>query len=162
MDQLADGSMKVKLLDVANQIESWVGQIYTLARRIESYRADPLIRDDLMNVRQSVAELKARMAHEQNEGLRKDMADTIAHRQAQAASLEELNTTMDRAELQIENTLTALGTVYSQVILVDNRDVNSARAQRLSDDVNQQVNGLSDLMSSMDDVYSQRKTTQAG
>ena len=149
--------MKVRLADVANQIESWVGQIYSLAQRVEAYRADPLIRNDLLGVQRSVAELKARLAREPNESLRRDMADTIARRQAQADSLEQLDTTMDRAELQIENTLTALGTVYSQAILIDNREVNNGRAQRLSEDVNQQVSGLSDLMSSMDEIYSQRK-----
>ena len=157
VEKLGDGPMKVKLADVAIQIESWVGQIYSLAQRVEAYRADPLIRNDLLGVQRSVAELKARMARERSESLRADMADTIARRQAQAEALEHLDDTMDRAELQIENTLTALGTVYSQVILVDNRDVNNGRAQRLSEDVNQQVSGLSDLMSSMDEIYNQRK-----
>ncbi len=161
VDGLADGPMKVKLFDVANQIEGWVGQIYSLAQRVESYRADPLLRNDLIDVRQSVAELKARLARAANDNLKQDLLDTIAHKQAQADSLQQLDNTMDRAELQIENTLTALGTVYSQVIMVDNRDVSSGRAQRLSEDVNQQVSGLSDLLTSMDDISGRRTAGQA-
>ena len=60
---------------------------------------------------------------------------------------------MDRAELQLENTLTALGTVYSQALLLDARDMDSTKTQRLRDNISEQVASLNDLQSSLDEVY---------
>ncbi|MCS7060934.1 MAG: hypothetical protein RMN25_07180, partial [Anaerolineae bacterium] len=82
-----------------------------------------------------------------------EIRDTIARRQAQVASLDKLADTMSRAELQIENTLTALGTVYSQLLLIDARDVNSARTQRLRESIVDQVHSLQDLLTSIEEVY---------
>lgn len=50
-------------------------------------------------------------------------------------------------------TLTALGTVYSQMLLIDARHVNSARTQRLPDSIVDQVNSLQDVPASIKEVY---------
>jgi hypothetical protein len=60
---------------------------------------------------------------------------------------------MQRAELQLESTLSALGTVYSQTLLVDAKDMDSGRAKRLRKDVSDQVDELKDLLTTMDEVY---------
>ena len=63
---------------------------------------------------------------------------------------------MKQAELQLEQSLTALATVYSQVQLIDAQDVASGRAERLQADIQEQVNRLSDLVSSLGEVYEYR------
>lgn len=60
---------------------------------------------------------------------------------------------MQRAELQLESTLSALGTVYSQTLLVGAKDIDSSRAKRLREDIADQVVSLEDLLTSMDEVY---------
>jgi archaellum component FlaC len=95
--------------------------------------------------------------------LRQEIGDTIGRRQDQLDNLNKLFHTMERADLQLENTLTSLGTVYSQVLLIDAGDVNSSKTQRLRESISEQVNGLQDLLSSMDEVYgnSQDQLTRA-
>jgi hypothetical protein len=155
--KLPDGPMRTRLADVANQVEEWVRRIYTLAKRVEVYRGDPLIQRDLVNAESNVSELRARLARERSPSVRTEIEDTMRRREQQRDMLQQLDDTMDRAELQMESTLTALGTVYSQILLVDAKDVDSARAQRLSEDVAEQVQGLQDVLSSVDEVYAQRR-----
>ncbi len=155
--RMPDGPMRVRLADVANQVEEWVKRIYTLARRVEVYRGDPLIQRDLVNAEGNVTELRSRLGRERSPAVRTEIEDTIRRREQQRDMLQQLDDNMDRAELQIESTLTSLGTVYSQMLLMDAKDVDSARAERLSDDVAEQVRGLQDVLSSMDEVYEQRR-----
>jgi hypothetical protein len=151
-----DGPMKVRLADVANQVEQWVGRIYTIANRLESYRGNKTIQRDMVTVQQSIAEMERRRQFERNPEIAAELEKTIQGRRDQLRTLQNLDTTMERAELQLENTLTALGTVYSQSLLIDAKDVNSGRTQRLQDSINEQVLGLQDMLHSMDEVYGSR------
>lgn len=151
--RFADSGMQGRMQDVANQVEEWVRNIYTLASRLDAFQHDSVIKNDLQTVPDSIGKLKLRLNSEDNEAIKRELNDTIARRQAQYDNLRKLEDTMERAELQLENTLTALGTVYSQMLLVDAKDVDSSKAQRLRDNIAGQVNSLQDVLSSMDEVY---------
>jgi hypothetical protein len=148
-----DGALRSRLKDVADQVQEWVLRIYTLAQRLDAYRNDSIISNDLKSVPQSIQQLQARLKMEDDESVKVEVRDTIGRRQAQLDMLKSLDTSMDRAELQLENTLTALGTVYSQMLLIDARDVKSAKTQRLRDSISDQVNSLQDVLTSLDEVY---------
>jgi hypothetical protein len=60
---------------------------------------------------------------------------------------------MERGQFQLESTITAMGTVYSQMLLLGSRDIASGRAQRLQQDVDDQVQALQDVVHTMDEVY---------
>ncbi len=47
-----------------------------------------------------------------------------------------------------------MGTVYSQMLLVGSKDVDSDRAERLRDDIRSEVSALQDLVESLNEVYS--------
>lgn len=159
--QSADGALRSRLQDVADQVEAWVQRIYSLAVRLDSYRNDSIIANDMNSVPQSIRQLQARLAGEDNEPVKAEIRDTISRRMGQYEMLKKLDTAMDSAELQLENTLTALGTVYSQMLLIDARDVNSAKTQRLRDNIADQVNSLQDVLSSLDEVYDSQRTVSA-
>jgi uncharacterized protein YoxC len=53
----------------------------------------------------------------------------------------------------MEQSLTALATIYSQVQLIDAQGVDSGRAERLQADIREQVDRLNDLVSSINEVY---------
>jgi hypothetical protein len=65
---------------------------------------------------------------------------------------------MQRAELQLEHTLTAMGTIYSQLLLVGAKDVDSGRVKRLREELSSEVQELQDVLDSMDEVYATRAT----
>jgi hypothetical protein len=60
---------------------------------------------------------------------------------------------MERARLRLENTLTAMGTIYTQTMLVGAKDIDSGRAKRLREEIGEEVNELGDVLSAMDEVY---------
>jgi hypothetical protein len=153
VERFSDSGMHTRMQDVANQVEEWVRRIYTLSRRLDTFRNDGIISNDLKTVPASIAKLRERLAREDNAEIRHELEDTIRRRQAQFESLDRLETTMDRAELQLENTLTALGTVYSQMLLIDAKDVDSSKTQRLRENILEQVNSLNDVITTMDEVY---------
>jgi hypothetical protein len=64
---------------------------------------------------------------------------------------------MTRAELCSDETVAMLGTIYSQVLLVDARDVQGPRVQRLRADIDEQVQVLSDLLDAIDEVQEHRR-----
>jgi hypothetical protein len=148
-----DSGMQTRMQDVANQVEEWVRRIYTLSRRLDTFRNDGIISNDLKSVPESIRKLQERLAREDHAEIRRELEDTIKRRKSQFESLDKLETTMDRAELQLENTLTALGTVYSQMLLIDAKDVDSSKTQRLRENILEQVNSLNDVITTMDEVY---------
>jgi hypothetical protein len=71
----------------------------------------------------------------------------------QIETINTLEKTMQRAELQLETTMTALGTIYSQTMLVGAKDIDSGRAKRLRQDIDSEVSELGDVLLAMDEVY---------
>jgi predicted RNA-binding Zn ribbon-like protein len=153
VDRFRDNIMHDRMKDAADQVEEWVRRIYTLSVRLDTFRNDGVIANDLRSVPESIRSLQQRMLAAGNESLRREIQDTIDRRKTQLTALENLSQTMSRAELQLENTLTALGTVYSQMLLVDAKEVDSSKTQRLRENILDQVNSLNDVLSSMDEVY---------
>ena len=81
------------------------------------------------------------------------MATTLDSKRQFAATLQELDGRMERADLQLDHSLAALGTVYSQLLLVSSKEVDSDRADRLRDDIRGEVLALQDLVESLNEVY---------
>lgn len=153
VERFTDSAMQHRMQDVANQVEEWVRNIYALASRLDAFQNDEIIKKDLNDVPESIKRLKQRALQERDESIRRELDETISRRQAQYNNLLKLETAMDRADLQLENTLTALGTVYSQMLLLDAKDVDSGKAQRLRESITEQVNSLHDVLASMEEVY---------
>jgi hypothetical protein len=148
-----DGVLKDHLLDVADEIENWIKNVYQIASRLDTYRADDVIKRDRQSVPVRLKNLELQLAQEKDPAVRAQIQATMRNQKTHLAHLERLVSSMQRAELQLESTLSALGTVYSQTLLVGARDIDSSRAQRLRKDIADQVSGLEDLITAMDEVY---------
>ncbi len=71
----------------------------------------------------------------------------MASKERQLATLEKLEDTIQRAELQLENSYTFLATIYSQTMLVDAKDIDSGRSRRLRQEISDEVDELQDMLS---------------
>ena len=141
-----------------DQVYDWIANMVALARRLDTYRSDRLLRRDLENVPREVERLKARLQAERDPRVRDQMSETLESNREQAASLVELRARMDRADLQLDHSLAALGTVYSQLLLIGTKDVDSDRAERLRDDIQGEVLALKDIVDSLSEVYTSSST----
>ncbi len=148
-----DGLLKDRLLDVANEIEQWIRNVYEIAHRLDKYRTDPVVQRDRKTVPDRVTNLAQELARETDPTVRAQIEQTLETKLTQMDHLERLDSAMQRAELQLESTLAALGTVYTQTFLADAKQIDSGRAQRLREDIADQVTGLEDILTTMDEIY---------
>jgi adenylate kinase family enzyme len=157
-DQHRAGLLRDRMKRTTDQVYDWIANMVALARRLDTYRSDRLLRRDLENVPREVERLKARLQAERDPRVRDQMSETLESNREQAASLSELRSRMDRADLQLDHSLAALGTVYSQLLLIGTKDVDSDRAERLRDDIQGEVLALKDIVDSLNEVYTSTST----
>ena len=147
------GVLRDHFQETARQVDNWIRSIYEIALRLDGYDHDDFIRGEKLEVRERVAELRTRLAGETAPRVRAQLEETLRAKEVQLDNLEQLDDGMQRAELQLEHTLTAMGTIYSQLLLVGTKDVDSGRVRRLREDMANEVHGLQDVLDSMDEVY---------
>ncbi|MER3544730.1 MAG: hypothetical protein C4311_09045 [Chloroflexota bacterium] len=148
-----DSLLREHLQQTARGIDAWITGIYSLAERLDRYQNDAIIAQDMKTVPQSIAALQARLRNEDDPTVRAQLEATIRDKQAQLESLRNLENLMERADSQLEGTLSALGTVYAQIQYVGAKDIDSGQAQRLRQEIADRVAALQDLVNSVDDVY---------
>ena len=141
------------LTDVSQGVNNWMQYVFRLPSGWMPTLRDDTIRQDLQSVEPAIQQLKERLAQEDDDTVKRQISQTIAQRQIQRDNLRKLQNVMEQAQFQLECTLTAMGTVYSQMMLLGARDVASGRAQRLQQDIADQVQALQDVVRSMDEVY---------
>jgi hypothetical protein len=100
-----------------------------------------------------VRNLETRAKNEPHAEVRQQIEETLSTRRAQLESLQALQHANERGKLQIDQTLSSMGTVYSQLLLMDARDIDSGKYQRLQDDIAEEVKSLREIAEAMDEVY---------
>ncbi len=147
------GVLREHLRETVNGVTDWIANIFHIARRLDAYESDQVIAQDLRSVPLAIQNFKKRLETEDDEAVRAQMREAIRTKEAQWENLQKLQNTMEKAEFQLENTLAALGTLYTQLQLLDAKDVDSGRAQRLQEDIAGQIASLQDIAEAMDEVY---------
>jgi hypothetical protein len=149
------GVLRDRLEDTANQLSDWIANIYKLAVTLDAYRRDELLASERKTVPQEIEDLAARRDRERDPGVRQELERVLEGKGKQWQTLRTLDTRMKQAELRLEQTMTALSTVYSQMQLIGARDVESGRAERLEADIREEIDQLNDLISSIDEISDQ-------
>ncbi|MBN1487911.1 MAG: hypothetical protein JW981_09740 [Anaerolineae bacterium] len=147
------GLLKDRLKDTAGQIADWIKNIYRLATLLDAYAHDVLLSQERVTVPKEIQSLISRREYEQNAEIRTRLGEVVESKQKQWTSLQALDGRMKEAELQLEESLTALATIYSQIQLINVQDIESGRSERLREDIHEQVTRLNDLVASIDEVY---------
>ena len=140
-----------RLQNLARQVDEWTQAIEDLAWRVDRFQQNTLIHQDLESVPKYIEELEARLANETNEATRTELERTLTNRKNQLAALENLQKTMKRAEIKIESTLSALGTIYPQLLTSQSTN-HVADYTRLSADVDEEVRTLQDHLEALEEV----------
>jgi hypothetical protein len=149
-----DTVLKDNLAETARQIDEWLENIFNLAQRLDKYRQDRQILDrDYERAVKRLDQLQRQAPQEEDRAVKEQIEINIRGLERQIDTIESLHRTMDRARLQLENTLSALGTLYSQTMLVGAKDIDSGRARRLRQEIAEEVEELNDVLLAMDEVY---------
>jgi hypothetical protein len=150
------GVLRDRLARAAEPVSDWIDAIYRLASRLDVYEQDQVIRQDLRSVPPAIENFKRRLAEEDDPAVQATLRNTIGDKQRQWEHLSHLQNTMEKAEYQLESTLAALGTVYAQLQTIDLRGAEKGHAERLREEIDEQVAQLQDLDQAMDEVYQAR------
>ncbi len=157
--QTREGPLRERLQSATRRLDDWVAYVERLTIRLNEFERDPIIRRNRSTVPRAIHALEARLTLDQDThtGVRNAVYQTLEARHAQLRHLRALERVMSQAELHSEETVATLSTIYSQVLLVDARDIQSPRVQRLRADINEQVQVLSDLLDAIAKVQEHRR-----
>jgi hypothetical protein len=153
-----EGILRQHLVDTTAGIADWVASVFGLAKRLDRYGVDEVLLRDRRDLPREIAGLRTRLQREDSEAVRQQLQQAISGKEEQLVNLEKLQNMMEKAEFQLETTLTALGTVYSQLLLISAKDIDSGRSQRLQDDIADQIAKLQSLQETLDEVYGSSAT----
>lgn len=149
-----DTLLKDELSQTAGQIDEWLGNVYNLAQRLDRYQEEKeVLERDKKRAIEDIRKYEQKARIEQDPMVQQQIIETIEGKQRQIQTIESLENTMERAELQLESTMSALGTIYSQTMLVDAKDIDSGRAKRLRQEIGEEVQELDNVLLAMDEVY---------
>ncbi|NWF70375.1 MAG: hypothetical protein HXY40_14910 [Chloroflexi bacterium] len=152
----ARGAMRTSLQQTVDDIGDWIGHMYDLARHIDDFDSNDLVERDLKMVPQEIRNTQKRLELEKDATVKTDLEQKLQRLQQQQTNLEATVNSVKRAEIQLESTLASLGTVYAQMSLLGSKEVDSARAQRLRLEIQDEVASLQDTIEAMNEVQSQR------
>jgi predicted RNase H-like nuclease (RuvC/YqgF family) len=150
------GAMRMSLHQTVDDIDDWIAQMYDLALHIDSFESNDLVERDRKKVPQDIEATRRRIELETDERVRQDLENKLRQLEQQLTNLDATVNCVKRAEFQLESTLSSVGTIYAQMSLLGTKEVDSARAQRLRLEIQDEVSGLQDTIDAMDEVQSQR------
>jgi hypothetical protein len=159
IDQLAQNSTGAanhrQTRELAAHLQPWTASIVDLAQRIENFRQNNLISRDLEEVPRSIASLDERLAVETDPAIRIELERALTSRRQQLAALEKLQRNIQMAEVKIENTISILGTIYSQILAGQSTE-HIARHRRLLTQIDEEVLALKDHLEALEEVKMSR------
>jgi len=154
------GSMRTRLRTLVNDVSDWITHMYNLAEHIDLFESNELVARDRQQVPQQIEKVRIRIEHEPDERVRMDLENQLQRLQQQQMNLEATVSNIKRAEIQLESTLSSLGTVYAQMSLLGTKDTDSAKGQRLSVEVKDEIDKLQDTIDAMEEVQSMSRRYQ--
>lgn len=153
--------LRARIADSLRPMEAWVGNIYDLALRLQAFRADGILNRDRQAVPQAIRELESRLSQRNDPAVQAQLEANLASKRQQHENIRALDNLMKRAELQLDHSIAALGTVYSQLLLIGTRrEIDGADDRRLQESITEEVAGLQDLVASINEIYDYRTTLE--
>lgn len=149
------GSMKIHLRQTVDDINDWIAHMYELAQHIDAFEDNEIVSRDLKSVPEKISKTRTRIDLEKDPQVRADLERQLKQLEQQKLNLEATQNSVKRAEIQLESTLSSLGTIYAQMSLLGTKQTDSSRAQRLRLEIQDEVASLQDTIEAMDEVQMQ-------
>ncbi len=139
--------------DTAGQIQDWIENIYQLASQLDTYRRDELTKEEMRRLPEEIVQLDLQRTTERDPAVVKEYVQLLESKEKHLKTLQELDSKMKQAAIHLKQSLSALATVDSQIRLIAAQNVDRGGSDRLRADIQEQVNRLSDLINSINEVY---------
>jgi hypothetical protein len=152
--EMRPGVLRNYLMQSTSDLAQWIGMIFSLAERLDTHEHDEILKRDSVAASAAVQDLQRQMRASANADTRQQIQAVLDARLEQRESLANLGALMEQAQFRLEETLTSLGTAYSQFLMIRAQKAESTAHQDLSRRMQGQVQELQDILSSMQQVYS--------
>jgi hypothetical protein len=136
---------------LARQLETCSQAVTELVQRLSLLRQDALIQHDMQTVPQAIADLEARLVQHPNGTIGQQLQQLLTLRQNQQAVLTQLQESIQQTEIQLEHTLTLLGTIYSQ-LLISQATNDMADYGRISASIDEEMYRLADQLEALREI----------
>jgi hypothetical protein len=154
------GAMRTQMQHTIADVNDWIAHMYDLALHIDGFESNELVERDRRTVPQQLEKARLRLQQENDDAVRRDLEEQCRQLELQLTNLEATASSIKRAEIQLDSTLSSLGTVYAQMSLLGTKEVDSSRTQRLRQDIKDEVASLQDTIEALDEVQAQRLRLQ--
>jgi hypothetical protein len=151
--QSPDGVLKTRLSDLSSKVGQWSGYIYELARMLDDYQRDPMLRKDSTAIQAELTSIQTGLAHETNQSVIEETKKLIASKQKYKQTAQALQDKMQAAELQLEQSLDAMATIYTQFKLLETRELDNVNTLAIDHDIDEQVSRMGDLIDGLQKAY---------
>lgn len=146
------GAMRISLRQTVDDINAWIAHMYDMSEHIDAFEENELVERDLRAVPQKIDRVRLRIERESDAQVKSDLESQLRQLEQQKLNLEATVNSVKRAEIQLESTLSSLGTIYAQMSRLGTKEVDSARAQRLRLEIQDEVASLQDTIDAMDEI----------
>jgi head-tail adaptor len=150
------GVLRDRLESTTLGVQDWIANIFRLAQRLDAFEADDVIHQDIRDTPAAVRNLEIRQRNEDDPAVQDQLQQALQGKRTQLQTLQTLQNTIEKAEAQLEATVTALGTVYAQLQLISAKKAEGSTPERIADSIRDEVAALNDLVAAMDEVYDGR------
>ncbi|RME47460.1 MAG: hypothetical protein D6796_07660 [Caldilineae bacterium] len=141
------------MASLPEKLRLWEANLQRLVERLNTFDTDPILQRDLRETPDKMARLRRELETESDPAVRAQIEETLREVEEYHNHLSSLVNLMRRTELEVDESLATMGSIYSQVQLLSASTLQSSRARRLSEDIDEQTNRLNDLLSAMQEVY---------
>jgi tRNA A-37 threonylcarbamoyl transferase component Bud32 len=159
--QKQGSSYAAQLTSISASLNQWETHLRQLVVRVQNFQTNQLVQHDLVEVPAAINRLQTQLEQEADPHMRQEIREALTSYQAHQTQLDRLVSLIRRTEFDIDETLSAIGALHSQLQMLDVKGVDNSRAARLSVDITEQSARLSDLLSAMDDVYQDKESKSA-
>jgi hypothetical protein len=157
INQSHDGVVKTRLNDLADKIKQWISYIYELTNMLDEYQRDPMLHKNSTEIQKELDRIQAGLARETNPALISESKNLVASKQKYLQTAEALQDKMSAAAMQLEQSMDAMATIYTQLKLLETRDLDNVNTQAIDQDIDEQVNRMGDLIDGLQKAYQEGK-----
>jgi hypothetical protein len=135
------------------EITHWLQAVHNLAEHVDKLRLNKVIQQDLEKIPAALKRYNTELQRAKDPEVKRQLERTIADQKRQLHTLETLANNIEKATYQLDSTISSLGTIYSQLLLVGTKDESGTKITRLQEEISEQVYQLEDITEAMDEVY---------
>jgi hypothetical protein len=154
LNKRGQSPLKVQLQETLGQVRDWLRTLYQLTERLDHWQRErPLLEQDRQQGERRIKELGEQLRKEDNPQVQRQLKETLGALGEQLRAIQSLEDTMEQAQLKLEHSLSALGTLYSQTLLIDAKEGSGGRVAELREEIGNEKAVLEAILGAMDAVY---------